>query len=476
MTSTQRKWPQLTGTRGFLLLWFGQFVSLIGSSLTRFGVVYWAWEETGRPLILGTLLLMALLPSLFFGLLGGALVDRWNRKWVMALSDCASGIVTFVLVGLYVTGNLRLEHVYVATLLLSLFEGFQMPAFTTIVTLMLPKEEYARFNGLRNTSQQAARIIAPFIAAAVLAKFGLLTIFTLDAITFFFAVGVLPFIAIPDVPGKEQTFQKRFRDELLFGIKYIWESAPLRAMTLVLAGANFFNAMGFSILNAYYLARSGGSEFAYAAGMSVYALGYVLGGMLMLRWGGPKRNRILWAYVPLIVAFLFGNTTVGLGRSLPMWLVSTFIAAFWLPIGYAVRRALLQRKVPPALQGRVFGAEFLFVQAPVAAAYVIGPLLAEKVFQPFVEQGAGPVADTLRVLVGTDSAAGIALLFVVTGLSAATVVAIGLMVPALRHFEALLPDFDEAPQQQHATLPSSAEEKAIDEEPSAERAPKPARS
>lgn len=478
MSTTERKLPQLTGIQGFLLLWFGQFVSLIGSSLTRFGVIYWAWLETGRPLILSTLLLVALLPSLVLGLVGGALVDRWNRKWVLALSDFASGLVTFALIGLYLTGNLRVEHLYLMTLFLSLFDAFQMPAFTTTVTMMVPKEHYARFNGLRNTSQQASRIVAPFIAAVLLAQFGLLAILLIDALTFLFAVSVLPFIHIPDVEGKEQTFQKRFVDELVYGLKYIWNNAPIRDITLILAGMNFFNAAGFSILNAYYLARSNNSEFAYAAGMSAYALGFVLGGMLMVRWGGPKQNRVRAAFLPLALSFLLGNTTVGLGRSLPMWLVSTFIAAFGLPIGYAIRRALVQSKVPPAVQGRVFSAEFLLVQAPVALAYIVGPLLAEQVFQPFIDNGTGPLADFVRSLVGTDSAAGIALLFVVTGLCATAVALSAFIIPTVRNFESLVLDFDEAPQQSAPAAETAEAEasQAESETQNAEKSPKPVRS
>lgn len=110
-----------TGMRAFTMVWAGQVVSLLGTAMTQFALTVWAYELTGSATALALVAFFSFGPSVLFSPFAGALVDRWNRKRVMMLSDLAAGISTFVLLVLYLSGNLQIWHLYVAGAFAGLF-------------------------------------------------------------------------------------------------------------------------------------------------------------------------------------------------------------------------------------------------------------------------------------------------------------------------------------------------------------------
>lgn len=93
----------------FLLVWFGQLISLIGSGLTSFALGVWVYKRTGSVTQFSLILLFALLRSILISPVAGALVDRWNRRKCMIVSDLGAGITTVAIALLLATGNLKLQ-------------------------------------------------------------------------------------------------------------------------------------------------------------------------------------------------------------------------------------------------------------------------------------------------------------------------------------------------------------------------------
>ena len=138
----------LQGMRGFTIIWFGQLISLLGTGMTRFALTIWAYQETGSATTLALVAFFSFGPVVLLSPVAGALVDRWNRKVVVMISDLAAGTTTILLLLLYTTGNLQIWHLYVMGALAGAFESFQFPAFSAAMTMMLRKEQYGRANGL----------------------------------------------------------------------------------------------------------------------------------------------------------------------------------------------------------------------------------------------------------------------------------------------------------------------------------------
>ena len=95
----------------FIVIWIGQLISTIGSGLTGFALTIWLYQETGQAAPLVYTALFNSLPVVMFSLFAGALVDRWNRRWVMIFADVGAALTTLIIFALYTSGKLEVWHI-----------------------------------------------------------------------------------------------------------------------------------------------------------------------------------------------------------------------------------------------------------------------------------------------------------------------------------------------------------------------------
>lgn len=425
---------------GFTIVWIGQFVSLLGTSMTAFSLTIWAFELTGSATALALVGFFYVTPMLIFSPFAGAIVDRANRKWMMALSDLASGMATLGILGLYLSGQLQIWHLYVANVIIGLFQSFQWPAYSAAISVMLPKEHYGRANGMMSLAESGSGIFAPLLAGAVLGIIGLGGVLFIDVATFLFAIATLTVIHVPQPTVTEDGLQGRgsLLQEAVFGFRYILARPSLLGLQSVFLLGNFFSSAMFIMLAPMILARTSNNELIYGSVMSAGAVGGVIGGLAMSAWGGPKR-RIHGVLGGWIVASILDGVVMGLGRDLPVWAAASLLGAFFIPVINGSNQAIWQAKVAPDVQGRVFSIRMLiawFVN-PVAML-VVGPL-ADYVMEPAMQAG-GTLSGTFGWLVGTGPGAGIALIFIFSGLMASLISMGAYTVTAIRDVESILPD------------------------------------
>ena len=161
--------PQRDGQRTFLIVWFGQVISLVGSSLTWFGLSIWIFLETGSVTALAMVLLASNVPRIFLAPIAGALVDRWDRRWAMILSDLGSGVGTIIIAALFAMDAVTIPALVVVAAFSSAFQAFQWPAYQAAITLLVPKDRYQRASGMVQMAEGIAQVAAPLMAAAVIA-------------------------------------------------------------------------------------------------------------------------------------------------------------------------------------------------------------------------------------------------------------------------------------------------------------------
>jgi MFS family permease len=178
----------ISGMQGFTVIWLGQFTSILGSSMTNFALTIWAWETTGTATALALTGLAFVLPNILVYPIAGALVDRWNRKLVMMLSDLAAGIGTIAILFLYSTSSLQIWHLYIIFTFMGLFQSFQFPAYSAAVSTMLNKEQYGRASGMLSLARSASGIFAPIAAGILLGVIGTGGILVFDIVSFIVAM------------------------------------------------------------------------------------------------------------------------------------------------------------------------------------------------------------------------------------------------------------------------------------------------
>lgn len=430
------------GMRDFIIVWAGQLVSMLGTGMTNFALSFWIFEQTGEATALTIAIFAFTAPSILLSPIAGALVDRFDRKTIIILSDLAAGIVTVGWLILVLTGDLELWQIYIGNFIAGAFNSLQFPAFSAAVSLMIPKEQFGRAAGMMDFAGAASNILAPAFAGALFGIIGLAGIMAIDVVTFVFAIGALLIIYIPESENAaaEKAAMGSIWKESLFGFRYIKERPSLLGLQLVFTFLNFLAAFGMAVMVPMILARTGNNERILATVQSISAVGGVVGGLFMSTWGGPKR-RVNGVLIGMTVESLLGPTIMGLARSLVGWAFGGFFVQAVIPVINGSNQAIWQAKVPPSMQGRVFATRRMIAQVAFPFAVLIAGPLADNLFEPAM-QTTSFLSQTFGWLVGTEVGSGMSLMMFLSGLAGALVGLGGYLFPAVRNAEDILPDFD----------------------------------
>ena len=428
----------MSGMRLFAVIWSGQFFSLLGTYMSQFALGIWAWQRTGEATALALVALFSFGPSVIMFPIAGALVDRWNRKLVMMISDVASGIATIAVFLLLSSGRLEVWHLYVTGAFTGIFQAFQWPAYSASISLMVDKKDYARASGLFSLADSVSNIIAPAAAGILIGLIGVMGVLTIDIVTFLAAVGILLLVVIPQPPKREE--KRSMLSDTFFGFRYISERRGLLGLQLNFFATNLITGLAFTVFTPMIMLRSGNDTVITGAVQSAFGVGGVVGGLALSAWGGPKR-RVDGVLLGMAGSGLLGMTVLGMGQTPLLWMAGAFLTMLFIPTSNGSNQAIWQSKVPPEYQGRVFATRALIASISSPIGMVIAGPLADAVMTPSMMPG-GALAGTFGWLVGVGPGAGIGLLFVFLGIVATLISLSGYAFKTIRDVEKDIPDHD----------------------------------
>jgi DHA3 family macrolide efflux protein-like MFS transporter len=432
---------------GFSLVWLGQMVSVLASNMTSFALTIWMFQQTRSAMAMGLMQVCFIAPFLLISPFAGAMVDRYNRKLMMMISDLVAVTATVAILILQATGLLQFWHLYVAVVIQGLGSSFQWPAYLAAISIMVPKEQYGRANGMMSLIDSGPGIFSPILAGALLPLVGLTGILLIDVITFFLAIATLLSVSIPqpETTTEGEAGKGSLVHEAAYGFKYIFARRPLLALLLTILLLNLTQGLsGGALFAPMILSRTGDNSVALGSVESAFAIGGVLGGLLMSAWGGPKR-RIRGMLLGWVVFAVFGQVLFGLGQGLAVWIPAAAIAAMSFPISQGCSNAIWQAKVAPDVQGRVFSARRFIAWFVDPISPIMAGALADAVTEPAMQSQTW-LSDTFGRLVGTGPGSGMALQFIVSGVGWLVLIGIASLVPIIRSVEDLLPDHEQAPE------------------------------
>jgi DHA3 family macrolide efflux protein-like MFS transporter len=432
------------GMTTFIAIWLSQAMSLLGSSMTGFGLSIWAWEKTGQATALALAAFFYAGATMLASPLAGALVDRWNRKLVMALSDLAAVSSTAVLLALLASGQLQIWHIFVANAFSGFFQAFQWPAYSAAVTMLVPKKHYARAGAMMSLAESAGFVLAPILAAILLGAVGLAGVMAVDMVTAGLAVAVVLLMRVPQPGTSAAGLEGRgsLWKESLYGFRYIFERPGLLGLQMIFFAGNLLDALAFTLLAPLVLSRTADDVLALGSVQSAVGVGALIGSLILSVWGGPRR-RVHGVLLGWTLSALLGQLLFGLGRTPTFWAITGFALGFVSPVVNASNQAIWQAKVAPDVQGRVFSVRRLIAQVSAPLAMLVTGPLADQVFEPAMRGDSG-LARVFGGLVGTGPGSGIALLFVFCGVLGVATSLAGYAFRQVRDVETILPDHDEA--------------------------------
>jgi len=432
-----------SGMAGLSIVLGGQAVSILASGMTGFALSIWVFQKTSSATSLGIMQSAFTLPYLLIIPLAGVLVDRYDRKLMMMVSDLAAGLGSLTILLLLASGHLQVWHFYLVNILIGLGNAFQWPAYSAAITTMVPKEQYGRANGLMSFVQAGPSAVAPLLAGSLLPVIGLKGILVIDIATFILAIGALLVVHVPKPERTVEGLQGKgnLLQEATFGFKYIFRRPPLLGFVVMLFFANFFLGFPNSVHVPMILSRTGNGSLVLGAVETTGAISWTLGSLIMSGWGGPKR-RIHGVLVGWALYCLCGNIIFGLGRGLGIWIPAILVGGIGASVGIATSQALLQAKVAPDVQGRVFSARRMLTWFPDTFTPVLGGLLADKVMEPTMQNGSW-LAKLFGWLTGNGPGSGMAVIMLVFGMLTILTTLSGFLFPRIRNMEDLLPDQDQ---------------------------------
>lgn len=395
----------------FFTIWTVQAVSLLGSQLVQFALIWYLTVETGSATVLALASLVGMGPQVLLGPVIGTLVDRWNRRLVMIAADAMVALATVVLAVLFFSGQVQIWHIYALMFVRSLAGSFHWPAMTASTSLMVPKVQLSRIQGLNQLLQGGLTIVAAPMGALLLEVLPMQGILAIDIATAALAISPLLFIPIPQPKAAAAAGAKAASvwQDLKAGVKYTVSWPGLLILMISATLINMVLSVAFTLAPILVSQHFGGGALQLGWFESALGVGMLLGGLLLSIWGGFKR-RIYTSLGGLIVMGL-AAISLGLvpGSLLTLAIGIAFVLGLALPLVNGPVHAVLQAVVAPEMQGRVF----TLLQSAATAMMPIGLIVA------------GPVADRF----------GVQIWYLVGGLVTAVVGIAGFFIPAFREIE-----------------------------------------
>ena len=421
----------------FYALIVTQTFSLIGSRMTSIGVGIWVFTETGKtaPLLLTSF--FNELPGMLAGSLAGVLVDRWDRRWVMILSDAGQAVGSLLLMLSFLSGRFEVWHLYAVAFLQGIFATFQSPAERAATTMLVPEEGRERANAIKETSFPLAGIIAPVLTGLLYASIGIAGIILADLTTFLAAVAFLLFIQIPHPAPSETGLASLggFWSEAWGALQFVTVRRALFIYMLFTAFINFMLNGPLDLVLPYLILLTHSEKVAGSI-IALTSLGAFAGAILIAAWGGtrPRMKTIIGGLIMTGGMFiLFGmlRTPIPIG-------VVLFMLFLNLPVIQTLYISILQRKSPPDMQGRIFALNDQLGFIGSTASFALTGYLVDHVINPSVGTTAW---EWVQPLVGKDAGAGIGLVEVVTGIIILVATLLVFSSVQIRELESRLPDY-----------------------------------
>ncbi len=419
--------------RQFLFICVGQLVSLVGSGMTSFALGIWVYQRTGSITRFALISVSAMLPGIVISPIAGALVDRLNRRTVMLFSDMGAG-TCIILAVLFFTGWLTIWEVYVLVSIGSLAGAFRMPAYMALLSQLVSTNHVGRASGLMQLGPAAAQVLSPMLAASLLGKIDFQGIIAVDCATFVFAIVTLAFIAVPTLSPKG--LKRPILKEASDGWTYIVARPGLVGLLIFAAATNITYGFSQVLFTPVILSFTGTAVLGTI--MSIGALGFLSGSLLMSAWGGPSRR--VHGLLQFAVLYGVGLILGGLQASAFLITVAIFLTMSQLPLINGCSQAIWQTKVPPEMQGRVFSTRIMIaLSSGPLALFIAGPL-ADKVFEPMFSAHGLAWRTGLADMIGSGPGRGAAFLLVLSGLLAVAIALGCYFNRHLRNVEDELPD------------------------------------
>lgn len=423
--------------KSFTFILIAQSVAIFGSTLTAYGLGIWLYEEVGSVTIYALIAFANAMPVVLLSPIAGTVVDRINRKLAIVVSQIASVLVMLLLLVLFWFNSLSPWHIIALVALNACFVSFVIPAISATIPLMVAKSKLTQANGMIALAFGLIQLASPAISGSLYQHFGLKTIFFINIATFALAITAVLMTHIPQ-PQSIIDKNEKLQSSLIHGLQFIFSikslSLNILYYSLIAAVMVSMGIMVQPMLLALTDAQTMGLIMSFAAS------GLILGSAAMIFCKDVKHH------MPIILTatFVAGLACLLTPMTHNIWLLTLggFLIMASYPLFEANNRAILQRKIDPAILGRVIGWRNFSLGICQALLLIVAGLLADNFFEPGMLKD-GLLTPLFGDLFGVGKGRGIAVFLSILGVVILTVSFLAWLTPALRYMDKIMEDHDE---------------------------------
>lgn len=354
-----------------------QTISLFGSSIVQYAIVWYITLTTSSGKMLAISTLCGFLPQIIISLFAGVWIDRYDRKKLIMISDSIIALFTLILAIAFINGYIDIWLVFVVLAVRSAGTGIQTPSVNAILPLLVPHDKLMKVNGIHSTLSSIIMFISPAISGGILSLFSLEATLFIDVITAIIGVTITSTISIQKIYQEQSSTFQGLKD----GFDYLKKNTFIRRLiifqfiTLLLITPSAF-------LTPLMVSRTFGNEvWRLTMSEMTYSFGMISGGLLISLWGGFKnRNKTI-----LVATTVYGFIMIFMGLS-PFFIVYLILNALIgipSPCYNTSITVTIQESVESSMHGRIFS----LMQIATSCAFPLGMLLF------------GPLADYVPVQV-----------------------------------------------------------------------------
>lgn len=359
------------------LFLIGQMVSLFGSGLVQYAIMWYITLETQSGVMMTIYIVAGFIPTFFISPVSGVLADRYDRKKLIVIADSFIAIATLILAVLFRAGYGSIWLLFLISAIRAIGSGIHSPAIGAVIPQLVPEDALTRVNGLNNSLQSFVFLISPMAAAALLSSFDLQYIFFIDVFTALIGISILIFaVTIPKHQRAVETVQESFFKDFKDGIGYISGHPYLREFFLFCI-IFFFLISPLAFLTPLQVVRSYGDEVWRLSVVEIgFSAGMILGGMIIAAWGGFK-NKVHTMALSTIMTGI-STIVIGVKPAFAIYVLMIVMCGITMPFFGTPATVLIQRKVDPNYLGRVFSVYGMIHSSTMPLGMLIFGPLADK--------------------------------------------------------------------------------------------------
>lgn len=395
----------------FLILWFGELISSIGSGMTAFAISIYIYQLTGSVTLVSTAAFLAFAPSILLSPIGGILADRYDRRLMMLLGDSLSIIgllIIFLSIQFGVGGVLP---IFLGITVSSVFVALLEPAYRATVTDLLSEKEYAKAGGLVGLASNSKYLISPVITGLLLTVADIRSVLMIDMATVVVTVITIALVRKNIRMQKQKRETLNLRREFKVGIRSITADKGVVSLVLLMAFMCFFIAFLQTLMAPMILAFAEAKTLGTMESISAFGM---LAGFAVLGILNIKKNYARILVIGLIAAGSFMALT---GATTSIGLIVIFCSLFFaaLPFVNTCAEVLLRIRIPNEVQGRAWGMISIITQSGFVVAYAVCGIMADYLFEPMLRED-GFLAGSIGRIIGTGEGRGIGFMLILAGI------------------------------------------------------------